>query len=64
MVGHQPTHLSAFNHLRLGRYADLYIILSQSDSQPDLKGFLQKDCVLETSGSEIKILALGDLISW
>lgn len=47
MVGHQPTHLSAFNHLRLGRYADLYIILSQSDSQPDLKGFLQKDCVLE-----------------
>lgn len=47
MVGHQPTHLSAFNHLRLGHYADLYIILSQSDSQPDLKGFLQKDCVLE-----------------
>lgn len=47
MVGHQPTHLSAFNHLRLGRYADLYIVLSQSDSQPDLKGFLQKDCVLE-----------------
>lgn len=47
MVGHQPTHLSAFNHLRLGRYADLHIILSQSDSQPDLKGFLQKDCVLE-----------------